>query len=225
MTDQLQDAVDVVVQLFEQVHDEDDDGHPEAMDCGQAEENHASGEEKLQVSIVRVPEYQVNARPLYRVQKKDLRLIYRLFNEQHRLLLPTYKSNAMYSCTVEDWESTIAQFMTETKAYSPMLHANEPMDSCCIDQYADKLVDRIDSKLTFLLAQQFISPGQHDAMKTNRSNVQFDRLSFIPDTRGVRSTLILHLVVQCCPILARNRRSTNDSFDRQSVVQSFSIPV
>ena len=78
-----------------------------------------SKENEKKLSIVRIPEYQLNARPLYSIQQRDIPMIRQQFKEQHRLLLNTYKSNTMYSCTIDEWETNISAFVRDGKVSSP----------------------------------------------------------------------------------------------------------
>ncbi|CAF2131128.1 unnamed protein product [Rotaria magnacalcarata] len=192
MVDEINESIDVVVQLFDDDADDDDDEDDnyrnienEHTICNYDDGNHIGikkeTEEKT-ISMVRIPEYRLNARPLYCIQKNDIKLIRQKFKEQNRLLLKTYKSNAMYSCTINEFESKISAFFTNTNAYSLIEEFNET-NTDRVQKYLDDLVDKVKTILDNLLQYQSINPMQYHEMTVMRSKVRLDYLFFLPDTR------------------------------------------
>lgn len=96
----------------------------------------------------------MHARPLYRIQRKDIQMIRQRFEEQQRLLLKTYKSNALYSCTNQEWEMHISKFFEQTNAYHFIGHLNQT-NQTTMEKYLDDLVNRMKTMLNHLLEQRF----------------------------------------------------------------------
>ena len=133
MVDKITESVDIVVQLFDNDDDSTDDNANDNSMCSfDAKSSHSNHQKETgkETSIVRMPEHRLNARPLYAIQKKDIRMIRQLLKEQNRLLLKVYKSNAMYSCSIDEFEEKIATFVTQTNAYSLIETLNESNPNC-----------------------------------------------------------------------------------------------
>ena len=163
MVDQIKESVDIAVQLFDDDDDDDDnstdDNANDSSVCSfDAKSNHSNQPKETGkgISIVRIPEYRLNARPLYAIQKKDIRMIRQLLKEQNRLLLKAYKSNAMYSCSTNEFEEKISTFMTQTNAYSLIETLNESNPNC-VKKMLDTIVKQVKTTLDDLLQHQSIS--------------------------------------------------------------------
>ena len=182
MIAEIHGSVDIVVQLFHQEDDDDDDD--EEITCIDQNEIQLKENEK-KLPIVRIPEYQLNARPLYSIQQRYIPFIRQQFKEQHRLLLNTHKSNTMYSCTIDEWETNISAFVILTNAYHLIEELNDNNENC-IKKYLDDLVSQMNKILDHLLEQQWIDSNQYEEMNMKHSNVQLDHLFFVPDTQWVR---------------------------------------
>ncbi|CAF2794264.1 unnamed protein product [Rotaria sp. Silwood2] len=187
MVDEIQGSVDIVVQLFDmhdddgfEEHDHQNDKNPRKQCI--SHDGKKRKEKDKRISIVHVPEYRLHARPLYLVQQKDIRLIREAFKQQNRLLLKTYKSHAMYSCTSDEFETNISKFFTETNAYSLIEELNET-NRASVETHLDGLVNNVKTALDHLLEEQCINSMQHQDMQIHRSKVRLDYLFFLPDTR------------------------------------------
>ncbi|CAF1366022.1 unnamed protein product [Adineta ricciae] len=188
MVDEINESIDIVVQVFNDNCDDNVDNGNKNEDqdtlCNYNNGDHLEDiEEVNKMSLVRVPEYRLNARPLYCIQKKDIRLIRQKFKEQNRLLLKTYKSNAMYSCTINEFESKISTFFTQTNAYDLIEELNTTVNPEYVGKHLDDQVDKVKMILDNLLEQQSINLMQYEEMKIMRSKVRLDYLFFLPDTR------------------------------------------
>ena len=77
MVDQINESVDIVVQLFDD-DDNDDDLQNDLSTCSfHAKSSHSNQAKETgsEIFIVRMPEYRLNARPLYAIQKNDIQII------------------------------------------------------------------------------------------------------------------------------------------------------
>jgi hypothetical protein len=193
MVDKINESVDIVVQLFDNddddgEYDNDDDLYNETNNTtcffNKQNDNHHQMKNEKEISIDRILAYRLNARPLYCIKKNEMKLIQEEFKKQNRLLLKTYGSNAMYSCTKNEFEEHISIFITQTNAYNLIEELNDT-NSDCIQKYLDDLVNQITTVLNDLLQFQFINSMQYQEMKVIRSKVRFDYLFFLPDTRKV----------------------------------------
>jgi hypothetical protein len=194
MVDEINESIDIVVQSFDDDYnddDVDDDTRCSYYDEHQHEER--KEENQKTISIIGIPAYRLNARPLYYIQKKDIQLIQQQFKEQNRLLLKTYKSNAMYSCTIDEFQANISTFFTRTNAYSLIEELNETNPNC-IQKYLDDLVGKVKTMLGDLLQQRSINSIQYEEMQVQHAKVRLGYLFFLPDTRHV-SILIFLLFV------------------------------
>lgn len=161
MINEIHESIDVVV--FPNINE-------------QHEENQAN-EMNISLSIGRIPEYQLNARPLYSIEREHLRSIRHLLKQKNRLLLNTYKSNCMYSCSIDEWQTEISKFMEATKSYH-CIEGIDPTDSTYLEQYRDEFMDKINTIVPDIQMQRKL-------LKLKRSFIRFDRLYFVPDTRQV----------------------------------------
>jgi hypothetical protein len=192
MVDEINESIDIVVQILDDDDDDDDDvdnkNEDEDTTCSYDDGNHTEKKEENEgktIPMVRIPEYRLNPRPLYCIQKNDIKLIREKFKAQNRLLLKTYKSNAMYSCTINEFESKISAFFTRTNAYSLIEEFNETTNLNYVEKYLDDLVNKVKTILDDLLQHQSINSMQYQEMKIIRSKVRLDYLFFLPDTREV----------------------------------------
>jgi hypothetical protein len=196
MVDKINESVDIVVQLFDD-DDNDDDLQNDLSMCSFDAKNSDSNQQKgtgKELYIVRIPEHRLNARPLYAIQKKDIKMIRQLLKEQNRLLLKAYKSNAMYSCLIIEFDERISIFMTETNAYSLIEELNETNPDC-VKKRLDNIVEHVNTTLDNLLQHQSISAMQYEEMKISRDRVRLDYLFFLPDTRHVSVVIFFSIVV------------------------------
>jgi hypothetical protein len=195
MVDEINESVDIVVQLFDDDDDDDsstdDNASNNSMGSFDAQSSHSNQQKETgsEIFIVRMPEYRLNARPLYAIQKKDIKMIRELLKEQNRLLLKAYKSNAMYSCSISEFEEKIATFMTQTNAYS-LVHELNESNPKCVKKMLDTVFEQVKTTLDHLLRDQSITKMQFEEMKTSRDRVRLDYLFFLPDTRQV--TAVIH---------------------------------
>ena len=191
MVDKINESVDIVIQLFDDDidqndddDDDDDDLHNETNNsmCYYLNENKSNHsdrrkENQKEIFIHRILEYRLNARPVYSIKKKDIKIIRQLFKVHNRLLLKTYKSNAMYSCTINEFEEKTAKYIAQTNAYSRIEELNETNPNC-VKNILDKLVEKTTTILDNLLQRQSISSVQYKEMKINRNQVRLDYLFF-----------------------------------------------
>ena len=198
MVDKIKESVDIVVQLFDDDDDDftDDNANNHSMCSFDAKSSHSNEQKETGkgISIVRMPEHRLNARPLYAIQKKDIKVIRQLLKEQNRLLLKAYKSNAMYSCTINEFEEKISTFMTQTNAYSLIEELNETNPNC-VKKMLDTTVKQVKTTLDDLLQHQWISAMQYEEMKSSRDRVRLDYLFFLPDTRHVSVAIFFSIVL------------------------------
>jgi hypothetical protein len=198
MADQIKESVDFVIQLFDD--DDDDDSTDDKSACSFDAKNSDSNQQQEPgkgVSVVRIPEHRLNARPLYAIQKKDISMIRQLLKEQNRLLLKAYKSNAMYSCSIDEFEEKISTFMTQTNAYSLIEALNESNPNC-VKKRLDTIFEQVKTTLDDLLQHQSISAMQYEEMKIGRERVRLDYLFFLPDTRHVSIVIVFLIVLFGC---------------------------
>ena len=187
MVDEIHGSVDIVViQLVDNDNNNNNDDLDDENIVCTYKDQYQWEENAKRISIVRIPQYRLNARSLYCIQKKDIELIRQQFKEQNRLLLKTYQSHAMYSCTIDEFERNISTFFTQTNAYNLIEELNE-INPNCIEKYLDNLVDKVKAILDHLLQQQqqSINSIQYEEMQIQRSKVRLDYLFFLPDTRKV----------------------------------------
>jgi hypothetical protein len=186
MVDKINESVDIVVQLFDDDDDDDstdDTANDTSMCSFNAKSSHSNQQKETgnKISIVRMPEYRLNARPLYAIQKKDVQIVRQLLKEQNCLLLKAYKSNAMYSCSINEFEEKISTFMTQTNAYSLIEELNETNPNC-VKKTLDTIFEQVKTTLDNLLRHQSITAMQYEEMKISRDRVHLDYLFFLPDT-------------------------------------------
>ena len=198
MVDKIKESVDIVVQLFDDDDDDftDDNANDHSVCSFDAKSSHVNQQKETgkEISIVRMPEHRLNARPLYAIQKKDVQIIRQLLKEQNRLLLKAYKSNAMYSCSSDEFEEKISTFMTQTNAYSLIEELNDSNPNC-VKKMLDTIVKRVKTTLDDLLQHQSISAMQYEEMKISRDRVRLDYLFFLPDTRHVSVVIFFSIVL------------------------------
>ena len=195
MVDEINGSIDIVtpaltlIQLFDDDDDDDDDENDRVL-C--SFNDHQKPNEK-EILIVRLPEHRVNARPLYSIQRNHMELIRKKFQqEQNRVLLKSYKSNSMYSCTRNEFEEKISTFMSQTNAYSLIEPIGETRSNC-VRKTLDHLIEQFQVMLNDLLQHQFITTMQYHEMKIQRiKKVQLDHLFFLPDTRKVNVAVFFY---------------------------------
>ncbi|CAF1316526.1 unnamed protein product [Adineta steineri] len=201
MVDQINGSVDIVVQLFDNYDNGSDDDDELNNDnnisiCSfDMKNNTLALQQKKEIAIVRIPDYRLNARSLYSIHKNDIQLIRQLFKEQNRLLLKTYQSNAMYSCTMDEFEQKTSAFIEQTNAYS-LIQEFSKTNRHCVRKYLDNLVDTVNTTLDNLLQCQSITSMQYEEMKVLRSKVRLDYLFFLSDTRKIEVS-VQPIMVSC----------------------------
>ena len=121
-------------------------------------------------------------------------MIRQLLKEQNRLLLKAYKSNAMYSCSINEFEEKISTFMTQTNAYN-LIHELNQSNPKCVKKMLDTIFEQVKTTLDHLLRHQSITAMQYEEMKINRDQVRLDYLFFLPDTRQVTVVIFIFFVI------------------------------
>ncbi|CAF2764336.1 unnamed protein product [Rotaria sp. Silwood2] len=134
----------------------------------------------------------------YCIPLKDIQLVRQQFKEQNRLLMKTYRSHGMYSCSVDEFESNVSKFFTQTNAYHLIETLKEP-NSFGTATYLADLVNAVKTMLDHLVQQQSINSKQRECMQTGRCSVQSDYLFFLPDTRKNGFTLQPMMVSSTSP--------------------------
>jgi NurA-like 5'-3' nuclease len=193
MVDEINESVDIVVQLFDDDDDNDDDLQNDHSVCSfDAQNSHFNQkkETEKEILIVRMPAHRLNARPLYAIQKKDIKKIRQLLKEQHRLLLKAYKSNAMYSCSIHEFDEKISTFMTQTNAYSLIEELNGTNPDR-VKKRLDTIIEQMKTIFDDLLQHQSMTAMQYEEMKVSRETARLDYLFFLPDTRQVSVVMFL----------------------------------
>ncbi|CAF3184474.1 unnamed protein product [Rotaria socialis] len=122
-------------------------------------------------------------RPLYEITGMQyFDSIQKQLQTKNRILLPTYNTNAYYSCEIIEMQQKISEHMTRTNAYRFIMDINETnqplLDELLLEN--DKLIA---TTLNNLFHTQCITYSQWQQMIFHRSKSEFDLLYFLPDTR------------------------------------------
>ena len=198
MVDEINESADIAVELFDDDVEIDDYFEMSVLNsCSYAIQNQEREKQRKsgkQTYITRIPECRIESRPLYSIPKSKINTIRHQLKQQNRLLLKTYKSNAMYSCTIEEFDEMITKFLHETSAYYLVEEFDKTNANNIENNTLDSLMRKMNILLDSLVQQQSISSIQYEEMQIRRAHVQLDYLFFLPDTRQVSTpTLTVYL--------------------------------
>lgn len=135
--------------------------------------------------LVKLTDTKSTGRSLYQIKHtKDLAMIQQELQTKHHILLPTYNTNAYYSCPINEMQQKIFEHMTDTHAYR-LVFELDPTDKHNIDIIMKYIDNQITTKLNTMLHDKLITMQQWKKLITNPSTSRLDTLYFLPDTRQV----------------------------------------